>query len=458
MIGKTRPLSVLLCALSFPFTGFAGPVVEITVLDRDDNRLDSGSLTIVAEGVGITSHTFLSRGERWVVTDAAGARLRGELLAELPDDDLVILEIPGMRGAHLAVARELPELERTVSTLDASHTHTRGIRLAATADQPGRFLHTARYSVTAHGAPLLNNCGELIGISNAELVGILRRRLAEPAIPSVATGIDRITAALEEHGVAFDLASEACLSLEAQLEQAEREGAAAEEMERLLEEIQQRNAELEQARADIEENLAETQAEKAALEEMAETIQQRTEALELAKLEREEQLQRERALRAQQMKLALGGIASLLVLILLAVIALRKRKAMLASEQQRSGEMAEALSTAKATFPDIVLVGQDPEGQEVRVKINGNGLIRCEGGQILGRDPRTADHVLGLPEISRQHLRLLIHDGQLLAVDLDSHNGTSINETALTPGRETPLADGDVLTLGSIALQVHVLR
>jgi hypothetical protein len=53
------------------------------------------------------------------------------------------------------------------------------------------------------------------------------------------------------------------------------------------------------------------------------------------------------------------------------------------------------------------------------------------------------------PGISRRHLSIRRRDdGGMLAIELGSTNGTSLNDAPLEPGIPTPLRDGDQLTLG----------
>jgi len=53
------------------------------------------------------------------------------------------------------------------------------------------------------------------------------------------------------------------------------------------------------------------------------------------------------------------------------------------------------------------------------------------------------------PGISRRHLSIRRRDdGGLVAIELGSTNGTSLNASPLEPGIPTPLNDGDQLTLG----------
>lgn len=58
--------------------------------------------------------------------------------------------------------------------------------------------------------------------------------------------------------------------------------------------------------------------------------------------------------------------------------------------------------------------------------------------------------------VGRRHLRLFVQDGQIYGEDLDSTNGTLRNSARLAPRQPTPLAAGDELRLGSLALAVQL--
>jgi pSer/pThr/pTyr-binding forkhead associated (FHA) protein len=73
----------------------------------------------------------------------------------------------------------------------------------------------------------------------------------------------------------------------------------------------------------------------------------------------------------------------------------------------------------------------------------------------IGRHP-ACDWRLDLPEISRRHCSLLLHEGRVWVQDLDSTNGTYVN------GREAvlpeELGDAAELRLGSQVFEVRVER
>lgn len=53
-----------------------------------------------------------------------------------------------------------------------------------------------------------------------------------------------------------------------------------------------------------------------------------------------------------------------------------------------------------------------------------------------------------LPSVSGTHARLEKKDGSLLVTDLDSTNGTYINERRLNPGFPVPIDPGSLLIFG----------
>jgi hypothetical protein len=78
-------------------------------------------------------------------------------------------------------------------------------------------------------------------------------------------------------------------------------------------------------------------------------------------------------------------------------------------------------------------------------------IVEIDDGTTLGRGDR-ADMPLGDSAVSAQHARLS-HEGRgWVVIDLGSTNGTRVNDTLI--GGLTRLAEGDVLGLGTVRLQV----
>ena len=62
-------------------------------------------------------------------------------------------------------------------------------------------------------------------------------------------------------------------------------------------------------------------------------------------------------------------------------------------------------------------------------------------------------HLLG---VSRQHASLIFVDGNFVIEDLNSSNGTWINENRLAPSQPRMLRNGDVLRLGQLIIFVYL--
>ena len=134
------------------------------------------------------------------------------------------------------------------------------------------------------------------------------------------------------------------------------------------------------------------------------------------------------------------------------------------ARQRRLDESEEELAAAKetlahhtATFPDFVLHGRAPNGEDVRIKVNGDALARAEDGQVIGRSATDADHVVGVVSVSRRHARLRVYGASLTIEDLGSLNGTRLNGIELVKGRPMTVGAGSTLALGGVTLTVHFL-
>lgn len=60
--------------------------------------------------------------------------------------------------------------------------------------------------------------------------------------------------------------------------------------------------------------------------------------------------------------------------------------------------------------------------------------------------------------ISRRHARILRRDNKVIVEDLNSVNGTFINDKKLDPYLPEPLNDGDMLRLGRLPIEIKILK
>ncbi len=81
------------------------------------------------------------------------------------------------------------------------------------------------------------------------------------------------------------------------------------------------------------------------------------------------------------------------------------------------------------------------------------------GGVALGRCPQTADITLPHESVSRRHALLEIAENGLVITDLNSTNGTCVNEVQLSPyDRRVPLSHGMDILLGNANLRLEYIH
>ena len=96
-------------------------------------------------------------------------------------------------------------------------------------------------------------------------------------------------------------------------------------------------------------------------------------------------------------------------------------------------------------FPPITLSAQiNDDSQEKRFR---------KQEIILGRDP-SSDFPLDNETISLRHCKISYHNKQWWAEDLDSTNGTYLNDILITTG--TTLTNDDQLRLGKVEISINI--
>jgi pSer/pThr/pTyr-binding forkhead associated (FHA) protein len=113
----------------------------------------------------------------------------------------------------------------------------------------------------------------------------------------------------------------------------------------------------------------------------------------------------------------------------------------------RGAQRAALATTAPVTGLRLVVVA--PGGAALRV----GQVVEVGDGVVLGRAER-AGLVLADATVSSEHARVQRGGQGWLVADLGSTNGTRLNDTPLPQHGETPLASGDVLSLGNVKLRV----
>jgi diguanylate cyclase (GGDEF)-like protein len=79
----------------------------------------------------------------------------------------------------------------------------------------------------------------------------------------------------------------------------------------------------------------------------------------------------------------------------------------------------------------------------------GRKLELRDGDLVVGRDP-SSDVMINSDLVSRQHAKFVTQDDTTQLLDLDSTNGTYVNDERI---RQRPLADGDRVAIGKVVMK-----
>ncbi len=433
----------------------------------------AGVATLVADELLLTSARLTDAGDRYVISNAAGAQLLGSIVATDKVADLVLLSVRGLDGTSATLAAATSEAGRRVHLLLPANDRRVGMMHSAEERDGNRlYRFTAVAEDGEEGAPLMNNCDELMAVSQQPR----RRGRSEDSHFGISGDLSSLTAFLTAQSVSFAVAADPCLSMEDKLAEAAKRQKALEEEQKALEEEQkaleeekeqlskqateaeQKNQErLEKMEEENKKRRAENEAEIEKLNEERGNLQEQVDDKDALKEELEEELEK---LERDQQMMILGGSILAVILVALGIVFFvraRSRKRVLQESDQELSAARSALARTTATFPDVVLAGRGPDEEEIRIKINGDALIRTEDGQLIGRSAANADYVLNDESISRQHARLRVEADRVTIEDLGSLNGTRLNGLDLSQGHPQALPEGATLALGDVTLVVHYL-
>ena len=487
-----KRLVVLGMALALALPIPASTVFQITVREGLDKERKGVGIA-VAERTLLTSHGLVQgNGQSTVLDPASSAELVATVKASDKDAGLALLSVPGLEAEPVTLAVEPPQAGRRAEFRGPDGTSRSGTvhSVATLPNGQVQYRFTMAVEPSEAAAPMLNNCGELlaVGLDKQEE----RNLWTTGSLPAT-------RAFLEAEQVSFESAAAACASITDRLKAAEESSKELREQQTAVEaekdQIAQEKAAVEQQLKELEEAIAEsqqrTEAEKQEAEKQRQTLEQRRTELEgqlqgrsrdlAAKQKQLDELEGERAgleeqvrelegqnarkdeaLSAQQRaqeedRRAFGLLgAALGVLVLLGMVfgfaQLRaRRRERIEAGKAVAGAKAE-LARREATFSDVVLTGQDADGNEVRVKVNGNALAQAEAGQVIGRSSAEADYVVATESVSRRHARIAVADGGLQIEDLGSLNGTLLDGTPMQPRTAYGVRPGSRITLGDVEL------
>ncbi len=283
--------------------------------------------------------------------------------------------------------------------------------------------HNAPTNPGNSGGPLLDDCNRAIGVNTqASLVVITSSSSGVTRVPHAAgiywsSHIKELANLLDDHGIAFRSESDDCVAASGT-----GSSGGAKKAQREAEKAQQ---EAEKARREAEQ--ARVQAEEASDQFLF-------------------------------WFLLLGSVALVAL-----VVALKKPRQFAQQTLEKPRQLVEQMSrratkkeaieaVAKGPNHGLVLAGFDGRGNRVCIELSPAQFAGQRLGYSLGRHPELVDEIVADENVSRRHLRIAAEGNQFYVEDLNSSNGTFLNEQRLSPFKPARLDYGAKVALGDLVL------
>lgn len=278
--------------------------------------------------------------------------------------------------------------------------------------------HNAPTNPGNSGGPLLDDCSRAIGVNTqASLVVISSPSSGPTRVPHAAgiywsSHIEELATLLDDHGIAFQAERDDCVAAGGGTGGAGSSGAA----EKARREAKKARREAEEARAQAEE----------ASDQFLVWL------------------------------LLLSGVALVAL-----VVALKKPRQFAQQTLEKPRQLAQHISRRvtrrEGAVRGIALAGFDGRGHRVCIELSPARFAGQRLGLSLGRHPELVDEVVADENVSRRHLRIAAAGDQFYVEDLNSSNGTFLNEQRLVPFKPARLNYGATVALGNLVLMASKL-
>ena len=484
---------------------------------QNNKLVAEGSGFVLNDGghVLTNAHLLADAKRLTVLSLKTGAEIVSQQVFAKQDMNLALLRVQGLGVPALSLSEQGAAVGRVVQTLKFGMGDSVQVShgtIGTYYDRPGRraddpvvhmLQHNAIVMSKAFGMPVFNECGDVIAINTPDPSGRWPfRKNAEPQGTVFALRSGDIITALKDREIAHNVVEEACLSA---IERAEQESEAAkaraDSIQAKADSIQVAKARadsIHRARADSIQAAKARAAEEHAARVAAERAKARADSANRAKLDSIEaaaqadsqkaaaatavadsakRASKQAQAKADSLKAAEARAAQRLqwsviagvVIVLLAFIgwfvSSRKKKAQLQNTASRLNEAEQEATAARRAAADApqpapfscVLEGQDHTGRSFALRISALALGE-RAGVVLGRSTTKVDFMIDHEAVSREHIRLTVTGGNLYAEDLNTLNGTRINDHALNPREQALLQNNDQLELGPVVFQVRLVE
>ncbi|MGA9794065.1 MAG: trypsin-like peptidase domain-containing protein [Rhizomicrobium sp.] len=396
---------------------------------------------IARNGWLLTTASVVGSATDVTVRNRAFGGMSAKVVAVDNESDLALLRAPAV-PAPLVFARNAAKPGDIVSSATANARGTPAIAHGAlstpVASDGGTVTHNALFDSGGYGSPLINECGEVVGVNRTDPT--LSENLASPRGYAIADTPDTVKAFVSKFGVVFSRAAKTCVPA---VVRAVSRAKAADERAQAAENM----AAVSQQASVVAQRKADAAKDKAAT---ADAAKRGAQALARQRLSLADRIKR------LSLWGAIAAAAALLLIVAVSVfLVLRSRKRRRVAEHAASNAAAEIV---RATTPpsgarDILLEGKATDGERFAIKIPALALGETHGGAVIGRNPGDAEFIVNKDRISRRHCRLFVRDTQILVEDLGSTNGTKLN--GLPVKEPEAVHDRDTLDIGDVLFQLR---
>ncbi len=393
-------------------------VVRIVVLFDTADSIALGTGFIVADGIVVTNHHVIEGGRRVKVVQKQGAAIdkhEGEVLWSSPEVDLAIIKSSAVHGIPVRISTGIPQKGADVLAIGfpaaadiintreiAESTITKGVvgrmvsaKLLANGAYIDVLQHSAQINSGNSGGPLFDTCGALVGVNTAKAFSEIKVKSDQVMVNSI-------------EGVYWAVASKVLANV-----------------------LTSKNISFNEMNDECQSLLSISKAD--------------------VKLDEH---------KGQSPIL----LASVIVAFGLSVLAIgiafnriRHRVIDRAIEPKNIGGKSTDTDCSSSYFePELrwTFAGRTSRGEKIQLVVY-RSQFNKNGSLIIGRDELKCDLVIEDSSVSRKHARLELRGNQLVIHDLDSKNGTRINDVSVSPVGAlliTPCA----VRLGSLELSVFV--
>ena len=438
---------------------YAAP--DIAVIERGVVRVitDGGTGTgFIVNGTGLvaTNHHVVAGGnEYYLHVSGSRTRVEAQLLEWDPGLDLALLQAHGLDGEPVTFstapldrlddvfALGFPGLadrlgdavESTVTPGVIGRIFVGAWSSSQSSSQLEIVQHSAAINPGNSGGPLFDACGAVIGV-NTQGSGAGRIfRDAEGNVIDVmpsggiyfASRITELIRIMRRRGDRFTLSDAPCAQESAPDEEARRQAR--------------------EARRQAEEAIEGQQHQQRILAETQHRLEEATRSLA-------------EALRGRDRRFWTVSALMVLGILVALAFALRQPRERIREFAGHAGNRLSRVYVAgkarRRLKRGIVISGFALDGQPLKVHLPGRRFAAQGYGLTIGRYPGLVDAVLPDAHVSRRHLRVRWTGREFEVEDLNSTNGTIVNDRQLDPFQHRALGTGDQIRVGRLKLLVSM--